>query len=171
MSAGQPVFCGRLLEHGRWNNKLVLARKSHIRFPDIQDAHLAAMGEIEGHYQPMVKGSTGQMKHSVTHDCAENLDAWIDRHQRYAEWQAEIERSNINLAKGGKGWRRLLKQQFQRHPFRPMLAFVDSYILCMGFRDGKAGLHYAMARAMFYWMISAKKCAAANKATDNSASA
>lgn len=160
---GQPVFCGYTLKHGRWNNKIVLFKKSVLSYPEFPDLEVEGMGEIEGHYQPKVLGSVGQLTMPMVHDCAETLDAWIDRHQRYAIWQAEMEYRGINLAVTETGTRALTKRAFQDSFGRAIVTFLDSYILQQGFRDGMPGLHYAVARGWYYWLISARKFGLADK--------
>ena len=34
--------------------------------------------------------------------------------------------------------------------------FVHSYVLKLGFLDGRAGLHFAVSRAFYYWQIGIK---------------
>ncbi len=167
---GQPVFCGERLKYGRWNNKITLFRKSVASYPEFPDAHIDAMGEIEGHYQPKISGSIGQLKKPLIHVCAETIDAWIDRHQRYATWQAEIEARGIDLAVSETGLRAVYKRAFQDSFGRAIVMFMDSYIAQQGFRDGMAGLHYAVARGWYYWLISVKKRVFLNKASGNSVS-
>ncbi len=159
---GQPVFCGKPLKYGRWNNKIVLFRKGALRYPELPDTH-TPMGEIEGHVQPFVTGTVGQLKNALLHDAADDLDAWIDRHQRYAAWQAEIDAANTNLSASERGARRIAKRFFAALPLRPVWVFMDSYVWKKGALDGSPGFHYATARAFFYWMASAKKTANANK--------
>jgi glycosyltransferase involved in cell wall biosynthesis len=168
---GQPVFGGQVLKHGRWNNKIVLFKKTAISYPEFPDLDISGMGEVEGHYQPKIIGSVGQIYSPLIHDCAENLDEWIDRHQRYATWQSEVEHRGMDLAVTETGWRALAKRAFQDSFGRAVVMFLDSYILKQGFLDGKAGLDYAVARGWYYWLISAKKSALAGKARGDSASA
>jgi Glycosyl transferase family 2 len=167
---GQPIFCHQSLGHGRWNNKIVLFKRSRVHYPEFPDADIAAMGEMEGHYQPVVQGSIGQLRYPMIHKCAETMDEWIDRHQRYATWQAEIEMRGIDLAVTESGMRGVMKRAFQWCGGRAAVAFLDSYIVCQGFRDGMVGLHYAIARGWYYWLIAIKKCAILNKAKASFAS-
>jgi glycosyltransferase involved in cell wall biosynthesis len=160
---GQPVFCGQRLAHGRWNNKIVLFKKGAVSYPEFPDLDIAGMGEIEGHYQPKVNGSIGQIHAPLIHDCAETIDSWSDRHQRYATWQAEVEKRGIDLAVTETGWRAQAKRAFQDSFGRGIVMFLDSYVMQQGFLDGKAGLHYAVARGWYYWLISAKKSVLADK--------
>jgi glycosyltransferase involved in cell wall biosynthesis len=168
---GQPMFSGQALKHGRWNNKIVLFKKSVVSYPVMPDLDIAGMGEIEGHYQPKITGTIGQIYAPLVHDCAENLDVWIDRHQRYATWQAEVEFRGIDLAVTETGWRAQVKRAFQDSFGRPIVMFLDSYILQQGILDGRAGLDYAVARGWYYWLISAKKAVLAGKAKADSVSA
>jgi len=55
-----------------------------------------------------------------------------------------------------RGRRRIMKALVARLPFRPLAAFVHSYLWCLGFLDGAAGLHFALARAFYYWQIGVK---------------
>lgn len=160
---GQPVFCGRKLKYGRWNNKIALFKKQAVSYPEFPDLKVEGMGEIEGHYQPKVTGTIGQLEAPLIHDCAETIDAWIDRHQRYAAWQAKMEFHGINLAVTETGMRALTKRAFQDSFGRAVVTFLDSYILQKGFLDGMPGLHYAVARGWYYWLISARKSVLANK--------
>lgn len=41
-------------------------------------------------------------------------------------------------------------------PFKAPVAFLHSYLLRLGFLDGRAGFDYAVARAMYYWQIRIK---------------
>ena len=55
----------------------------------------------------------------------------------------------------------LLKQLFYRLPAKWLGVFLYGYILKRGYMDGRAGFHYAMAKAMYYWQIDAKRAAMA----------
>ena len=50
----------------------------------------------------------------------------------------------------------LQKKLFNALPFKWLIAFVHSFILKLGFLDGKAGFHFAVARAMYYWQVEIK---------------
>ena len=41
-------------------------------------------------------------------------------------------------------------------PFKAPISFLHSYVLRLGFLDGRAGFDYAVARAMYYWQIRIK---------------
>jgi hypothetical protein len=117
------------------------------------------MWEVEGHYQPKVDGRVGTIHPPIFHRDAERFAAWIARHNRYSDWAARMEDGDRlpDLVATETGLRRRLKRIVARLPARPLLAFLDSYAWCLGFLDGRAGIHYAMARAVYYWMIDVKR--------------
>ncbi|MGB4056614.1 MAG: glycosyltransferase family 2 protein [Alphaproteobacteria bacterium] len=150
---GRYLFEGRLLRFGLCNNKLVLLDRRRVYFPVVDDLGLVGMGEMEGHYQPVLKGagSIGVLRNFLVHDA---YDArWIARHERYAVWEAGMmERGawpgEVSLV------RRVLKSVFRRMPMRPLAAFLHCYVLKMGFLDGVRGVRFALSRAAYYRMIS-----------------
>jgi glycosyltransferase involved in cell wall biosynthesis len=52
---GCYVWKGKLLSFGMTNNKLALFDRRYIEFPLVNDLDIPGMGEIEGHYQPVLK--------------------------------------------------------------------------------------------------------------------
>lgn len=158
---GRPVFLGRRLRFGQRNRKLILFDRRRARFPDCPDLDVAAMWEVEGHYQPCLAGRAGLLRAHLWHEDSKPLYAWIERHNRYSDWEAALRRDGRLRALAGHEppWRRMLKIAFDRLPGRPLLAFLHSYVWKLGFLDGQAGFHYAAARAFYYWQVAAKRLA------------
>ncbi|MBK1841642.1 glycosyltransferase family 2 protein [Azospirillum sp. YIM B02556] len=168
---GRPVVRGRRLRFGCWNRKLALLDRRRVRFPEQQDLDVASMWEVEGHYQPLVDGTTGRMRHPMDHDDAKPLSAWFDRHNRYSDWEAAL-RADGRMKRlidaepdGAPGFlpglapvigRRVQKRLFQRMPGRPLWAFLHAYVLRLGILDGAAGFDHALARAFYYWQVGLK---------------
>lgn len=156
----RPVWLGRVLRHGSPYRKMALLNRHRARFPVCDDLQIAAMWEVEGHYQPKLQGPVGQLATSMIHADEKPPFAWFDRHNRYSDWEAALEVAGVGddcrLA-GEKGWRRLAKWLVARLPGRPLWAFLHSYVLYLGFLDGAPGLHHAAARAFYYWSISLKR--------------
>lgn len=176
---GRPVVCGRPLRFGCWNRKLALLHRRRVHFPDQPDLDVAAMWEVEGHYQPQVAGTTGRLRNPMDHEDAKPLSAWFDRHNRYSDWEAALradgrmERLIRGEPDGGSGaipcirafiGRRAQKQLFQRLPGRPLWAFLHAYVLRLGVLDGTAGLDHALARAFYYWQVGFKMRSVARRA-------
>ncbi|ALG71701.1 glycosyl transferase [Azospirillum thiophilum] len=165
---GRPVLHGRALRFGCWNRKLALLDRRRMRYPEQPDLDVAAMWEVEGHYQPLGEGTAGRLRHPMDHGDAKPLSAWFDRHNRYSDWEAvlradgRMERLIDGEPRGcGPVGRPVLKRLFQRLPGRPLWAFLHAYVLRLGLLDGAAGLDHALARAFYYWQVGLKMRAAA----------
>lgn len=159
--SSRPVWLGRQLRHGTPYRKIALMRRDRAAFPVCDDLHVARMWEVEGHYQPAIQGPVGHLHHVLVHADGKPPSAWFDRHNRYSDWEAALSvpgsvRAGARLA-GERGWRRLAKRILMSMPGRPILAFLFDYLFCLGFLDGKAGLHHAVARAFYYWSIDLKR--------------
>ena len=150
------VLQGRRLKHGLKNKKLCLLHKDRMVFPVIDDLDVDGMGEVEGHYHPVVRpeyiGSpVGHISAPILHDAMQGMDRWKARHIRYAQWQDAMDARKA-WPDQGRGLRAIAKRIF-RHlpkPARAAIAFAFSYIILQGFRDGSAGLSYATLRAWGY---------------------
>ena len=155
---GRPVFLGRRLRFGAGNAKLALLDRRRARFPEVPDLDVASMWEVEGHYQPLVDGPVGRLRAPLLHEDGKPLSAWFDRHNRYSDWEAALRADGRMAGLIGleAGRRRLGKRLLHAVPLRPLAAFLHSYVLRLGFLDGAAGLHHALARAFYYWQVGVK---------------
>ena len=151
-------FMGRLLRHGPQTLKTILFPHAKARFADLDDKAAGRAGEVELHFQPTIAGSVGTLAHTMVHREVDSLFHYFERHNQYSDWEAVI-RSNGVFASTQRilGPRqRLLGALFARLPFKPLVAFVHGYLVQRGFRDGRAGFHFAVARAFYYWQIELK---------------
>lgn len=148
---GRYMWAHRLLRFGMTNNKLCLFRRDRFHFPPVNDLDIRGMGEIEGHYQPVpYEDGTpiGQLSAALIHHNRKGRGDWMRRHERYAEWEAEMIARNA-FPPDPVEWRQDLKGLTRASIFRPALVFLYSYVLRLGFLDGVAGLDFALARAAY----------------------
>ena len=144
-------FAGKRLKYGQRPKKIVLLRIGKAKFPQIDDLRASGMGELEGHYQPIINGRTKTFSHRIVHNDNDPISSWMNRHVNYAEWEAhllanpEVKRQ-VDRSKGG------LVSFFHKLPFRPLVFFVYSYFFKFGFLDGKPGFDYAFAKSWYYWL-------------------
>ena len=153
---GQYCLGTQLLKHGFKNNKLVLFHKGKIEFPVIDDLGDACMGEMEGHYQPVLKSQYAyegieQLQTPLIHDAYN--EEWNARHNRYAKWEADMI-AERKYPKENTAFREGLKTIFRNMPFRPVIAFLHCYILKLGMLDGKAGYRLAYSRYAYYKQVN-----------------
>jgi glycosyltransferase involved in cell wall biosynthesis len=159
--SARPTILGRTLRFGRRHRKIALVDRRRCRYLALNDLDIPTMWEVEGHYQPAVEGPVGRIRSPIIHRDAERIGHWVARHDRYSDWAARLEADGrIAEARTTEPrYRRLLKRLVTNAPFRPFLAFIDSFIVRLGFLDGAAGFHYAMSRAFYYWLIDVKRTA------------
>lgn len=155
---GRPVFLGRRLRFGEGTCKLALLDRRRARFPVLDDLDVPGMGEVEGHYQPVVDGAVGRLRQPLLHADGRPLTAWFERHNGYSDWEAVLRSDGRHrrTIDGEEPLRRCLKRLFDRLPLRPLAVFLYGYVLRLGFLDGLDGLHHAVARAFYYWQIEVK---------------
>ena len=149
------VFAGRQLKHGHRVLKRALVHRHRVNFPVMDDLEAPGMGELEGHYQPEVTGRVVRLKGRILHDDRDPVRTWFDRHNRYSDWEAFL-RTRPHVQEAARQRRSLQGQIFDAIPFKPLVFFVYSYVVRAGFRDGRAGLDYALALSNYYWQISLK---------------
>ena len=156
---GRYVVGGKVLRFGLCNGKLALFDRRMISFPVIDDIGLPGMGEVEGHYQPVLKPEyrdlkIGSLKNALLHHAYEGQEGWHDRHQRYAAWEVGMNSRNA-WPRDPVPAREILKRIFRRLPGRGAIAFAHSYVFRLGFLDGQKGFDLARDRWRYYRMIAA----------------
>ncbi len=88
---------------------------------------------------------------------SKGLDDWLERHQRYASWDAEeIEQylSKKALVTSRKPYLRMFASYLW--PLRPFLRFIQKYILQCGFLEGWQGFIYCLLISFYDLMTVIK---------------
>jgi glycosyltransferase involved in cell wall biosynthesis len=124
------IYLGRTVRHGTWNPERILriARRSkgfRVEGPRV-------------HERFVVDGREGRLRGRLLHDTYRDLDHALAKTIQYARLAAEE-----RLDRGVRGSTFGLV-------VRPVLEFLNSYVLRLGFLDGRAGLGVALLRAMSY---------------------
>ena len=150
---GRYLWGGVPLNYGLLNNKLALFDRRKISFPEINDLACDAMGEIEGHYQPVLKSefsheTIGQLHNPVLHDAYDDKKSWVIRHKKYAKWEAYMN-AHQTWPQDPVRMRDILKRVTRTSAFRPYLIFLYSYLFRLGFLDGRAGYEFALSRKQY----------------------
>ncbi|PCJ98214.1 MAG: glycosyl transferase 2 family protein [Zetaproteobacteria bacterium] len=157
---GEYVLDGTVLRHGLKNNKLALIHRERLEFPVVDDLSIDGMGEIEGHYQPVLKSEyaradIGQICAPLLHYAYEDDKEWLERHERYAAWESEMTKRGI-WPKDPILWRQMVKTWLRKSIFRSYAMFLYSYIVKLGFLDGKMGYRLALSRQRYCALIYRK---------------
>lgn len=140
---GLYVVGGRVLKYGAQNKKLCLFDRKKIEFPVVDDLGIEGMGEIEGHYQPVLKqglsGKIPALKNAVLHYALEDGVRYEARHDGYAQWRRGMESRNA-YPKDPVPHRQWLKKTFRSLPAKSILLFAYFYIGRLGFLEYKNNL-------------------------------
>ena len=155
-------FLGRWLKHcyyPKWN--LRLFRHSLGRYETLTTAATHS-GDNEVHEHVVVEGSTGRLKCEIDHYAFPSVEAFVEKHNRYSNWEARVaadeflEKSSRELSHAPVEHRRRLKKISQGMPFRPLLRFLYIYIWQKGFLDGRDGYYFARLHAVYEFLSVAK---------------
>jgi glycosyltransferase involved in cell wall biosynthesis len=156
------MFMGRWLKHAyypNWNLRLLKHRLG--RYEKLTDIETAS-GDNEVHEHIIVQGQAGWLKSEMDHYAFPSVDVFVEKHNRYSNWEARVTVENSLKATAGQiqsedvGWRRRLKAISQRLPFRPLQRFLYVYVFQRGFLDGAEGFYFARLHAFYEFLCVAK---------------
>ena len=160
------VFMGRKLRcfNPNWNMRLF--RRGRGRMEDLDLADVPGTGDNEIHEHVTVEGETGFLRTPLRHDDYRGLTAWLDRHNRYATWEAHLYRKfrREPIGVGPIGFlrldpfrrKRVLRRVWVRLPLRSLIRFFVWYVLRGGFRDGRPGFVFCVLMSYYEFIIGAK---------------
>lgn len=151
-------FLGRFLTHGGvypfYN--LTIFKYGKGRYED------RAMGE----HIVLTEGMTIDLKNDCIHYDFKNLDAWIDKHNKYAtrevqdyECTLKLQQAKTSLYDEAEKAKKMRDGFYYKLPpfFRARLYFWYRYYFKLGFLDGKPGKIYAFMQAYWYrYLVDAK---------------
>jgi glycosyltransferase involved in cell wall biosynthesis len=157
------MFMGKWIRHcgysPSWN--LRLFRHKLGRYEKLHAGDTGS-GDNEVHEHVVLRGQAGHMRYEMLHYAYPDIYTWMEKHNRYSNWEAQVEISDKEAGRAGQGVgrqfakRRALREWSRRMPFRPTLRFVYSYILRRGFLDGREGFIFCRLLAT-YEMLSVYK--------------
>jgi glycosyltransferase involved in cell wall biosynthesis len=160
----EMIFRGRPLRSYRPDWNLRLFRHSLTSIEDLGMADLPGTGDNEIHEHFQLQGSVGFLRAPLLHDDYRGIGPWIDRHNRYATWEAHLY-ARLRAEPLGVDPRRLrdpikrnrlLRRVWVRLPARPLLRFCVWYFGKRAFRDGMNGLLYSTLMAWYELLIGLK---------------
>ncbi|BAY22553.1 putative glycosyl transferase [Calothrix sp. NIES-2100] len=162
-------FLGKWIRHGGkypdWNLRLFKHQKG--RYENLHTEDIPNTGDNEVHEHVILQGKVGYLKNDMLHEDFRDLYHWLERHNRYSNWEARVyynlltnrdEGGTIgaNLLGDAVQRKRFLKKVWVRLPFKPLLRFILFYIIQRGFLDGKAGYIYGRLLSQYEYQIGVK---------------
>jgi glycosyltransferase involved in cell wall biosynthesis len=157
-------FLGRRIRHCGysecWNLRLFKHRLG--RYEKMPDGTGGRTGDNEAHEHVELAGRVLRLENELEHHAYPTIAAWVEKHSRYAIWEAaqyERFRNDPIPATIGRGKRlkRRLKKLALRMPMRPAFRFVYAYFIRLGFLDGRPGLIFCGLLAFYDFLASANR--------------
>lgn len=147
-----------------WNLRLFKHRFGRYEILIVDGA--PSTGDNEVHEHVRLEGKAGYLRHPLLHQDERPLRDWVDRHNRYSDWEVALYRqfrreplvlNPIKLVNLEPVWRRrALKRIWVRLPFRPFLRFFYWYFVRRGFIDGYRGFLYSVFMGFHEFIIGMK---------------
>ncbi len=163
------LFLGTWIRHGGkypdWNLRLFQHKKG--RYENLSTEEVPNTGDNEVHEHVILQGRVGYLKNDMIHEDFRDIYHWIERHNRYSNWEARVY-FNIITGKDDSGTigghlfgdavqrKRFLKKLWVWLPFKPTIRFILFYIIQLGFLDGKAGYIYGRLLSQYEYQIGVK---------------
>jgi glycosyltransferase involved in cell wall biosynthesis len=153
------MFLGQWIRHcgyyPSWNLRLFRHAKGRYERIDTGDT---GSGDNEVHEHVVLNGTSAYLKHDMLHFAYPDIYTWLEKHNRYSNWEARVEVMGEHAARNAPGignhlsQRRWLREWSRRMPCRPTLRFLYSYVLKRGFMDGYAGYIFCRLLASYEMM-------------------
>jgi glycosyltransferase involved in cell wall biosynthesis len=149
-------FLGRRIRHCGyaecWNLRLFKHRLG--RYEKMPVTPGAQTGDNEAHEHVELSGRVLRLVHELDHHAYPTISAWVEKHNRYARWEAEMYERFLRepiprSLDAGKRFRRWLKKISLRLPMRALVRFAYAYVLRLGFLDGMPGLVFCTLLAFY----------------------
>ncbi len=156
-------FLGRRIRHcgysEAWNLRLFRHRLG--RYEKMPVTPGSRTGDNEAHEHVILDGTVKRLAHELDHFAYPSLSVWVEKHDRYASWEAEMyerflrEPAPAGIGRG-KRFKRGLKRVYLRLPMRPLVRFIYAYIFRLGFLDGMPGLAFCTLLGFYDFLCWAK---------------
>jgi glycosyltransferase involved in cell wall biosynthesis len=148
-------FAGKRLKHGVPQRKLALFKKDAGLFERIEEFGWSKL-DMEVHEHPQIVGSVDEISVPIEHRDFRGLARFLERHLDYAKWEAR--RLLLLKAQGAVDSDALTKRQRFKYSrmerwWYPWAYFAYTYVVRLGFLDGRAGFLYAYYKAWYFMTI------------------
>jgi len=156
------MFMSRWIRHcgyyPSWNLRLFRHKLGRYEEMDVGDT---GSGDNEVHEHVILQGKTAYLKNFMLHYAYPDIYAWAEKHNRYSNWEAQIEVYGLDNNGEGIGkdlsQHRKLRKLSRRLPFRPTLRFFYNYVLRRGFLDSREGFALCRLLKIYEYLIVLKK--------------
>ena len=161
-----------------WNLRLFRPGRAFYERPPSVDT---ASGDNEVHEHVLLDGTAGYLRNPMDHYAYRTIDEFIDKHQRYASWEARLADQVCATSDGRFGSQtmsvRIRLKRSAKRLARTWIAphwarFVYHYWFRLGFLDGLPGYIFCHLVAEYeFWIFAKAREIEFSKASDGNQSA
>ena len=148
-------FMGKELKFGDQMRKLAFFKKGEGEYEKIEEDSWSHL-DMEIHEHPIIKGSVGEIKSSITHNDYKGLEHYISKHNAYSSWEAKRYLSLKSNSMTSLTFRQKVKYKLISIGILPSVYFFYSYVIKLGFLDGKPGYYLAKYKANYFYQVQTK---------------
>lgn len=161
-------FLGRRFRCGGFSfDAILLFRIGSARFEHLIENDPSGM-DMEIHERLIINGKTGRLATPLIHDDFKGLTSYIDKHNRYSSWEAQLRSTFLRTGRWGldsvqprlfgnaQERRRFLKMIALRTPLEPALWFLYHYVCRAGCLEGVRGYIACRIRSAYIAAVRAK---------------
>jgi len=150
-------FMGRKLRGGYPLDKLALFRVGSGEYERIDESSWSNL-DMEIHEHPLIEGTVGSIRARIDHRDNRSVSHWVSKHNEYASWEAARFKLSAENSAIRSRWtaKQKIKYSLMRTPFLGMAYFFGSFLLMGGWRDGFAGLSFAILKMGYFTQVSCK---------------
>jgi glycosyltransferase involved in cell wall biosynthesis len=156
-------FLGRWLRHCGYYPSFNLRLFKH-RCGRYERIIAAGAGDNEVHEHVILNGKATYLSREMLHFAYPDISTWVEKHNRYSSWEAELEErwcvgsadGNGGLGEPGLQFKRWLKKIYLKIPLRFVFRFFYAYFWKKGFLDGKPGFIFCLLLSFYDFLSWAK---------------
>jgi glycosyltransferase involved in cell wall biosynthesis len=121
-------------------------------------------GDNEVHEHVILNGRAHYLRRDMLHYAYPDISTWVEKHNRYSSWEAEVEErwrsgspeGNGVLGEPGLQLKRRLKRFYRKIPLRFIFRFFYAYVWKKGFLDGQPGFIFCLLLSFYDFLSWAK---------------
>ena len=148
-------FMGKQLKHGVAQRKLACFKVGAGEYERIEEDRWSNL-DMEIHEHPVLEGTIGDIKAPIDHRDFRGLARFLERHIDYAKWEAarylQIRPKLQDKASEFTGRQRFKYRNIEK-PWFAWFYFLFTYVVKLGFLDGRGGYHYASYKKWYFQMV------------------
>jgi glycosyltransferase involved in cell wall biosynthesis len=150
-------FMGRKLKGGYPLDKLALFRMGAGEYEKIDEERWSGL-DMEVHEHPVINGTVGSIRARIDHRDVRGVEHWVAKHNEYSSWEAARFRRYAGDPAVRAQWtvKQKIKYSLMKTPFLGIAYFFGSFLLMGGWRDGLAGLSFAILKMSYFTQVGCK---------------